>query len=111
MEKNVFNFFFAKEAWNIYIMCSLTTQKKPPQTLKMGLKRGVNGVKHQISLPDTERLKKRCLSGKNQILPESRANHKKNKTAPRKVIKKIKTVPRKVIKKMYTYTKKNLEQV
>ena len=36
VEKNVFNFFFAKEAWYIYITCSLTPQKKPPQTLKMG---------------------------------------------------------------------------
>jgi hypothetical protein len=44
-------------------------------------------------------------------LPESRVNHKKNKTAPRKVIKKIKTVPRKVLKKMHKYTKKNQEQV
>lgn len=35
-QKNVFNFYFAKEAWYIYIMCSITTQKKPLQTLKMG---------------------------------------------------------------------------
>ena len=77
----------------------------------MGQKQGANSAKRQISLPGAERLKKRCLSGKNQILPESRDNHKKNKTAARKVLKKNKTVPRKVIKKMYTYTKKNLEQM
>lgn len=38
VEKNVFNFFFAKEAWYIYIMCSLITQKKAPQALKIGQK-------------------------------------------------------------------------
>lgn len=36
VEKNVFNFYFVKEAWYIYIMCSLTTKKKTPETLKMG---------------------------------------------------------------------------
>ena len=36
VEKNVFNFFFAKEAWYIYITCSLIAQKKAFQTLKMG---------------------------------------------------------------------------
>ena len=60
VEKNVFNFFFAKEAWYIYITCSLIPQKKGPQTLKMGLKQGVNSIKRQISLPDTKRLKKHC---------------------------------------------------
>lgn len=35
-QKNVFNFYFVKEAWYIYIMCSLIAQKKAPQTLKMG---------------------------------------------------------------------------
>lgn len=66
VEKNVFNFYFVKEAWYIYIMCSLIAQKKAPQTLKMGQKQGINSVKRQISLPDEKRLKKHCLSGKNQ---------------------------------------------
>ena len=35
-QKNVFNFFLAKEAWYIYITCNLVTQKKASQTLKMG---------------------------------------------------------------------------
>lgn len=66
----------------------------------MGQKQGANSVKRQISLPDEKRLKKHCLSGKNQVQPQRKSNRKKNKT-----------VSKKVIKKMYKYTKKITEQI
>lgn len=79
-------------------MRSSRARKKAPQTLKTGLKQGVNRVKRQISLPNAKRLKKRCSSGRKQIRPESWSN-----------LSKIKTVSRNKLKKMLTYAKKNQE--
>lgn len=79
-------------------MRSLGTRKKAPQTMKTGLKQGVNRVKRQISLPNAKRLKKRCSSGRKQIRPQSWSH-----------LRKIKTVPRNKLKKVHTCAKKNQE--
>jgi len=51
----------------VLLMRSLGTRKKAPQTVKTGLKQGVNRVKRQISLPNANRLKNRCSHGRKQI--------------------------------------------
>lgn len=80
------------------LMRSSATRKKAPQTVKTGLKQGVNRVKRQISLPNAKRLKNRRSSGRKWIRPESWPH-----------CRKIKTVPRNKLKKMHTYAKKNQE--
>lgn len=79
-------------------MRSSRARKKAPQTLKTGLKQGVNRVKRQISLPNAKRLKNQCSSGRKLIRPESCSFCRKNKTTTRTQLK-----------KMLTYAKKNQE--
>ena len=80
------------------LMRSLRARKKAPQTMKTGLKQGVNRVKRQISLSNANRLKNRCSSGRKRIRPQSWSH-----------LRKIKTVPRNKLKKVHTYAKKNQE--
>ena len=87
-----------KEARIVPFMRNLDTRKKAPQTMKTELKQGVNRIKRQISLPNANRLKNRCLHGRKQIQPQSWTHLRKSK---------IKIIIR--TEKLHTYANKNQE--
>lgn len=72
-----------KEARSVLFRSRSSPRIKAPQTLKTGLKQGLNSIKRQISLPNAKRIKKHCLHGWNQIQPDGRSFCSKVQTIAR----------------------------
>ena len=99
-----------KEARSVLFRSRTSPRIKAPQTLKMGLKQGLNCIKRQISLPNAKRIKKHCSHGRNQIRPDGRSFCSKVKTVPRNkaaaYTKKLKQFPGTKAKKCVRMQKK-----
>lgn len=99
-----------KEARSVLFRSRSSPRIKAPQTLKTGLKQGLNSIKRQISLPNAKRIKKHCLHGWNQIQPDGRSFCSKVQTIARNkaaaYTKKLKQFPGTKAKKCVRMQKK-----